>query len=74
MIENLERVTLNRTAIEEYLNQIEGVRYAWFSENLERETIKMGFQTITKKGTTTCAFRAVTPNFLNIAYYEYYYP
>lgn len=29
----------------------------------------MGFQTITKKGTTTCAFRAVTPSYLDIAFY-----
>ena len=34
----------------------------------------MAFQTITKKGQTTCAFRIVTPNFLDVAYYEYYYP
>lgn len=34
----------------------------------------MGFQTITRKGSTTCAFRAVTPDFLHVAFYQYYYP
>lgn len=42
VIQNFEN-DLNRSRIEEYLSTIKGVRYAWISNNIENDTLKIGF-------------------------------
>jgi hypothetical protein len=42
VIQNFQN-DLNRTKIDEYLNTIKGARYAWISENIENDTLKVGF-------------------------------
>lgn len=74
MVENYEAKTLNRTQIETYLNSIQGANYAWFSENLNRKDLLIVFETITNKKTVSSRFQIVAHNYLNVAYYEYYYP
>lgn len=75
VIQNFQN-DLNRSSIEEYLNTITGVRYAWISNNIENDTLKIGFETFTRKGVTfnRMSFKAITPNFLDVALNEYYYP
>lgn len=56
------------------MNTIKGLKYSWFSNDLDNKKMAITFQGIVSDKPVKALFKIVTSNYLDTTYYQYYYP